>query len=343
MSQPKTASFDFAPVIAHIIEHHGFDDYKTPMARPAGLNDAYDVPQHPAGITYGSAAFEMIRGKKDIPQELITANRKSVVDAIHIFMPPEHTGRFLHQFFAGNFLKSRMMHMVLRQMPLPSRPMLYTHVKPLDDELTMKLDAPERIRTDRNQYTKQELEMTLDVCKKVPALYITVIAYSVAFQEYLMQLNETIQKNPALTDEQKERSENITWELRRNWANENFTQFLLPALALHYKKNHGDRLGEPPTEKDFSDGMRWADKAGIFKNHMEGPKGDVKQMTCPARGILLRSSRSIDMPEGHQVTASAEGTGLYHIYRAVEQLIATDKNAQRDAQSVSVAIDALQR
>ncbi len=204
----------------------------------------------------------------------------------------------------------------------------------------MKLDDPRRKRNDRCLYTKLEMKLTAKICQEVPALALTVIAYQASHMAYLSKLEKALEQDKALPPEQRERGMAVVKSLRYDWGGDNFIENILPAIALHYYENHNRTLGEKPTQQDFSQGIAFAVKNGMFRNDVKGPDGATRSFTCPAKGIVTRMS----MPLEHEKLAaqaqgkpeatehhSAVGIGLFHVFREVDKALETGSHAAQES------------
>jgi hypothetical protein len=160
----------------------------------------------------------------------------------------------------------------------------YCGVLPADDKFTLDLDSTERKSRNRTYYTDREMYIVAQVCKSVPDLRTTVLAYQAGFLAYLEQLKTAFEKSKQgrLTDREKKRGMQVIDVLIRSWEQSNFSVDLLPAICLAYFKRDPSVQSAPLTE-DFERGFAFAFRVGLFQNHVRGPDGVERHFYCPAR------------------------------------------------------------
>lgn len=352
---PNASKCNFEKVILQMVSAGAFDDYAAPLGKKHAELEKHGItnPAYPGQSSYGNGPAQIERMEVDLPPDLIQAQHRSLKDAIRLYMPEKELGQWMHHYFSADFTQDPSFRRLMTSLQLPVKWQLGRQNNVLDDELTLKMGDPRRARHDRKLYTAKELQLTAEVCYQVPALALTVIAYQASHMAYLSALGTAIGESTHLTDAQRARGSEVVKELYDNWDGDNFVNNILPAVALHYLKNHLKR-GEKPTESDFSEGMQFAIDKGMFRNTLMAPDGSNRDFICPAKGIVTRMS----MPPEHAEPAaisrkgeglpheSAVGKGLFHIFGAIDQAIESGKysvwvavgNVQQMAQQALVQI-----
>ncbi|MBY0408397.1 MAG: hypothetical protein K2Q01_11965, partial [Rickettsiales bacterium] len=298
---PKDKKPNFTALVSEMAANGAFDDYPAPLGktRAVEIDPDFHNPSFPGEGCYGNGPKVMKKWRIDLPADLIMAQRQSFKDAIRHYMPEQAVGKWMHSYFAKDFTKDKAFRQVLASVKLPN------DSYGLDDQLSLKLDAPERSRHDRKMYTQTEIRLTAKICQQVPALALTVIAYQASHLAYLTELGKAISADKTLRKKQRKRGEDVVKVLAQNWSNNNFMHNILPAVALHYYENHNRTIGEKPTEKDFADGMQFAVNKGMFRNEEQTSSGEVREFVCPAKGIVTRMS----MPLAHEQLVAGRADG----------------------------------
>lgn len=307
----------FDALVERMNEKGAFEPYDKPLGTtdaktvdPQGEKGYFRNPSHPGEPSYGNGPAHVAYDTL-LPNDLIRAQHQSIRDAINHYLPREELHTFMRDYFSGNFLKSESYQEIVRS--------VHIHI-PHDintlpnDSLSMQLDHPERCRSDRRMFTEREFYLTRGVCKKVPQIPVAVLAYQAAFCDYLSQLDAAVMRSPALDEEKRTRVHGVLTSMHDLWSNDNIATNFIPAIALHYKKNHPNDT-EPPTAKDFQEGLEFLVKNGAFGHRIKHYKGESRTFTCPARQILVDTSRIDlgimptavgDTPEGTTGRALAE-------------------------------------
>lgn len=340
-SMPHFRPVDFQQIVAEMSAGKAFDDYAKPLGKTkaSDLDSSFKNPAFPGDGCYGNGPAVIARWDIKLPNDLIAAQSNSNKDAIRLYMPEKKMGEWMHEYFSGDFMASASFRKLVTSLNFPKVRKFGNWTNTLDDSLSMKFDNPQRSRNDRKMYTATEIKLTAKICKEMPALLLTVIAYQASYMEYLDRLGAAMESS-SLSNAQKVRGDKIIKHLSDNWSNENFINNILPAVALHYYQNHMGNIGEKPTENDFTMGMRFAVEKGMFNNVATPPDGKPRQFTCPAKGILTRMSA---LAMGHEASGAIQpenaveaaveargmniGVGLFHIYREVEKTLERGSHA----------------
>lgn len=346
---PSFTPVDFAEIVDEMQNNKAFDDYANPLgttdaSKFSKFDSSFHNPQFPGDLCYDINGPLLIwQNGANLPHDLISAQRNSTKDAIRLYMPEKKMGEWMHEYFSGDFMASGVFRHLMKTLDFPKIWAFKDLTNELDSSLSMKLDDPLRKRNDRKMFTKMETKLTAKICKEVPALAFTVIAYQASYIEYLNKLGEAIDAS-SLSDKHKERGSVIIKNLADQWSNGNFVDNILPAVAINYYKNHSGNIGEKPNEKDFTMGMQFAVNNGVFKKEATPTDGKPRQFTCPAKAILTRIS-AVSM--GHEASGAVEhlveaknqaapsgskvGIGLFHIYREVEKTLEKGSFATTEA------------
>jgi hypothetical protein len=254
-------------------------------------NKGFNNPNLVSHFGYTNGPNKIRTHKIDIPQRVILAKRRSVGDSLRIYMNPKHVVAFMCSFYRGDFLIDPAfvrLEMTLRKFVKdPSRP-----AASIDNKYTLDLDNPKRKRKDRVYFTNQESKIVQHVCRALPELRTTVLAFQVGFLAYLDRLKEEIYQAPArtsqqepgkavLTLEESRRGQHITSVLAEQWRTPNFVSELLPAICLAYFKRDPN-LKSTLNSEDFEKGFAFALRIGVFQNHVLSPNGEDRHFVCPA-------------------------------------------------------------
>ncbi len=325
MEKPAT-HVDFDALVKRMKDAGAFDAYKQPLGKTnaASLSTFYHNPEFPGDFSFGLGIKQIADGI-NLPQELVDAQRQSFSDALGHYMPQEIMAQWMHEYFDGDFLHSK----TFREQIGALRSMRKTPDKLLDSQYTMKLDAKERNTGENRLYTPEEIAFTQNICTKVPALAISVFAYQASFVAYLDKLEDAIASSKTLSKEQKEHGGVALSIIKDSFSGVGFYHDILPAIAIHYAKNHEGKI-EPATAEDFNQAMVYVLKHG-FRNKLNyrDESGSV-QLQCPAQKPISQASAiDLDAPSSEQAQPEAGmrsklGTSLFHIYRVAAEQIHTN-------------------
>ena len=308
---------DFNDVVEAIKAGRGFEDYPAPLGPDCREIDKYtNNPRFPGEMAYGNGPVLLGDFKINLPQSMIDAQKKSIRDALKLYMNPKHIGLFMCDFYRGNFLEELSFQRLdgYAYSPTDVDCIIY------DDKFTLDLDGHERKSNNRTYYTFSELLIVDYVCNKVPDIKTTVLAYQAGFLAYLERLKSAIQLNEkqGLTIEEQKRGVLVIENISRLWSSANFLYELLPAICLtYYKRDQSLKLS--PVTEDFERGFAFALRVGLFRHHMQAPDGEMRYFHCPAT-ITIRSVASQELGQevcGRDNNAFPAGRMLGSIYKAV--------------------------
>lgn len=327
----SATSVDFDSLVKRMKAEGAFDDYPQPLGstNAASLNRGFHNPRFPGDRCYGLSVRLIKDAPVNLPQDLVDAQNTSTKDAIRHYMPDEQIGKWMHEYFTGDFMASRP----FRSHVSDIHHIQYQSFAMLDSQHTMRLDAKERQRNDRKMFTPEEFQLTLQVSQKQPALPIAVMGYQASFIAYLDKLDGAIGRSTELDKQQKKKGKEAVHWLRDLWRNASFYSVILPAVATNYYQNHNGNTDEKLTQKDFNDGMQFISRNGAF--HQVVPYSDNSgqvEVKCSAHRILSKTSAiaigdGADAPDAHAPMVPQLGTTLFHIYREVDKTIKPDSKA----------------
>lgn len=334
---PSFTPVDFDALVKRMKTDGAFDDYPKPLGttNAASVGQGFHNPRFPGDRSYGLGARQIKEGVANIPQDLVDAQNTSTKDAIKHYMPDEQIGKWMHEYFTGDFMGSKS----FRKHVSDIHHIQYQPFAMLEGQHTMKLDAKERHRDDRKMFTPEELALALEVSKKQPALAIAVMGYQTSFIGYLDKLEGAIGRSTELDKKQRKNGKEAVHWLRDLWRNASFYSVILPAVATHYVQNHNGNMDEKLTQKDFNDGMQFISRNGAF--HQVVPYADNSgqvDVKCSAHRILNKTSAiaigdGAEAPDAHSPMVPQLGTALFHIYREVDKTIKPDSKALQRTQS----------
>lgn len=233
----------------------------------------------------------------------------------------------MQEYFSTPFLKSPYYKRIVDDICF-----LFVGIGSLDDSLTLRFDDPRRKRTDGVLYTVQEREISKQICQAHPEIVMTIMAFQSSLFSYMERLKDTVSTSSSLSDSERERAEETLEHLLTGTHNTNIVHHILPAVAIHYYKNHHGDLTAQPTIEDFQQGMKFAFRSGMFERVRNGEGGSAR-IRCPAQTMVNKAS-TLALEQGNPLTEFGLGTGLYHIYRNIAQRL-----ERRDPE----AINALQQ
>lgn len=324
---------DFSNTMERLRAAGAFTPYENPM--DATHIDPQLTPiRMPGDTAYNNGPMWLQKFEVNLPEQLIKEQRKSFVDAINIYFPTALVGRWMHQYFADDFLNSHSYRLVDKETRLPKLEYMKGgfFTKPLDDKFSFKLDIPERAVRNRQLFTYREMETALKVLEAHPELTVAMEAYQAAFVGMVMKMEGAVQyhddqSNPA----EKEQATKILESLRRQYVTNNFMDNFLPAIALYYNHNHGGDLSAKPTKEDISEGMKFAWKNGAFVNDVKAPDRQMRGFSCPAKSsIMLHSANPLvseDIETNPLNVGMDAGAAISHIHDRVAELMEKDDPA----------------
>jgi len=303
---------DFHEVIASAKKGGGFEDYPQPLCDDIthlGLDPDIKVPSHPGELAYSGAIYRLAHNQENIPQSLINAQNLSFRDAMRLFTPPRALSAHMCSFFRKDFLHSPAFLSIEKNRPPVVQPAedKFWGDKSANDTYSFDYANSERKSTNRVYYTDREMHAVEHVCKEVPALRTTVLAYQAGFIDYLGALGKHIVTDDNLSLSEQERGKKIIETLKTQLDSNNFLDELLPAICLAYHRRDPD-LKEPVIDQDFEQGFKLAIKFGVFRHDVVAPDGGTRKFTCPAHiTIGAVSTKSLDgdaqphFPQGHML------------------------------------------
>ena len=339
--QSAPPPFDFDTVLGFVKEQKGFDNYPAPLGPDlTNHHEDFHNPVFPGDQGHGNTKLYLERHKIDVPQAMIDADRQSFRDALRFYMNPMHVGMFMCNFYRGDFFSHPAYEEIGDQgMLRPTREDSWDP-KPwyIDDKFTLDLNNPERKNRNRTYYTEREVALLGKIDKAVPELCTTVLAYQAGFLAYAMELKEHIARNSkgSLTVAEQERGLIAIENLRTNFETKNFSQDLLPAIALVYYKRD-PVMKTQPVAADFEKGFAFAFRVGLFKSVAPAPDGGQREITCPARvAITATSTRDIKQEVcAREAGGFPPGRMLHSIYKEVHKQRMPFGELRKIARSVS--------
>lgn len=318
MKQPPKV--DFAALVNTMQQAGAFADYPRPLggSDASALGPNFHNPRFPGDKAFilGSNA---VKEGTNIPQDLADANKRAFMDAVNTFMPMETTAQWMHEYFSPekNFIHSKQFRSFVTD--LSTTPAVTRNL--LDSELTMKLDDKQRSRDDQHLFTPEEIHITRRVSEAVPAIPLAIVAYQASLVDYLGHLDKAIGSSRTLSMQEKKRGHDIVGKLKEGFAAKGTIQHMLPAIATHYHKNHGQNTGEPSTEQDFREGIHFMMKNGSFRQTVPyRDNTDEVRFSCPVQPFIGKSSATSleNGPSDSPAVSSQFGVALYHIYREAD-------------------------
>ena len=340
---PSDKKVDFDALVLKMKTAGAFDDYPTPLGTSDALKlgDGFHNPRFPGDRAFRSGA-NPVRNGINIPQDIIDANEKSFSDAMKSYMPIQETAKWMHEYFSegNNFLHSKSFRNFVSEL-------VYVFpVKriPLESKHTMQLDSKDRKRDDQRIFTAEEMIISRKVSDALPALPVAAAAYQASLFDYLEKLGSAIDKSKDLSGQQRKTGKKVVNTLKEGFSATGAMQHIIPSVATHYYKNHGNTIGEDATEQDFRDAIHFMMKNGSFRQSVSYTDGsETVRFSCPAQPFIGRST-AVDLEknvsEESAVASKTFGKALFDIYRlTLEKMKENPVTAQQISRDMSYVLD----
>lgn len=252
-------------------------------------------PTEMLDVPYIHGPWAIQRVEEDVKEEAVFAVRKNFIAANNLLLPPEQVLRYFHQrFYDSDVFSSDALERVVDDYSPHS---LDTRFRE-ESSLSFQTQGVDRKVHDRILFTEEEKVAGLELTKDHPEVVLTILTYESVLQDYFQELRGAL-----VATAQRSMSEVTEKNLEgydtyaKQWATDNFTHELLPALALFYrqKKEKNPTMSEDEiiSQDVFQDAVNFIIANGAFRNWVEVPAHvalDGKERTnhflCPAVGTI---------------------------------------------------------
>lgn len=344
---PTMQKVNFDELAQTILQGQATQPYGKPLGHDIsteydGVYNAIKPPRYPGDLVYFHGPYIMERNEKDLPQGMIDAQHQSIRDAISHYMPIDVVGRHICTFIQSDFTFSRHYRNALRDNK-DHLPRTKSNKNPIDQKirpdysLSPQFGTAVRKSMDRNYFTELEIKSVHEICKKAPAIIMTVSAFQAACLDYLDHLGQAIAKNMHPNKADKTRAQSVVGLMTQQWAPSNFASEIVPFIALAYHQRDPS-LNSPVQGEDFQQGYTLALRMGLYRNQIksplpeDNPQAGNRVFTCPAR-VTIGSLLAQDW-NAPQSTRNSNGTLLALIHGHMEKISCIKKETDYETNPI---------
>lgn len=285
---------DFGRIALRAVEAGLFVDDPEIEAQNLVRDHEVRIPTRMLETTYGNGPGRIRLGEADVPIDAMVTLRKSIVSANRLLLPQDSVMSYFHErYTSDDTYRSAGTYEALGSYD-PGIGKLAAYQ---NSDLSFNTTADRRVRQ-RELYTIEEEEAALDLGVEHPEAVMAIISYQGVLKDYMRRLGNEFaliaEQSPGSITTQNLKEFNV---LAKQWSGSNFTDKLLPALAIFIAKERQAKPETPFEElitKDmFQAAVNFAISNGAFIHFVKVPsyvaddgKERVNQFSCPAVGAI---------------------------------------------------------
>jgi hypothetical protein len=299
------AQVDFDALAEHAVNAGLFsEDPSAVRVNMLAIDRYHRLPATLLDSPYGNGPMTIRIGRHDVPEASVYAVRRNVTAANELLAPVDRVLLYFHQrFVADDVFQSTAVTKLVNEYQAPGVDSYRTEsiaaalgTRPKASALSFQVEGAGRNTHDRQLYTQEERVEALAFTERHPAAVLAILAYQGVLQDYFGALAaafKSIATRTPTTITAKDLADFDDYV--RQWRTGNFTDELVPALALFAKRRSvaGSADDVAVDLELFQLAVDFIIKYGAFRSWVTVPQ-DIAQdrqahvihFLCPAVGAV---------------------------------------------------------